>query len=167
MFQFQAASSQSDDFSGPKSDYTTYTNQSSYVEMSPQENICVPRGNFGEDPYMVMGRQKEKKEKRLKDFYDDTIFHLEQSQSSKEDKNNMLGNSFSTPKYPFKTMSMFRRGEDKGVDDFDPLCPTERRHYKKGNKHKGDYVFIDLGKNKDYLSMGKSGVWKSLSFYKK
>ena len=62
--------------------------------MSPQENICVPRGNFGEDPYMVMGRQKEQKEKRLKDFYDDTIFHLEQSHFSKEDKNNMLGNSF-------------------------------------------------------------------------
>ena len=41
---------------------------------------------------MVMDIQKEKKEKRLKDFYDDTIFHLEQSHSSKEDKNNMLGN---------------------------------------------------------------------------
>jgi len=135
--------------------------------MSPQENIFFPRRDFEDDPYMVMDQQKERRKKKERDSYDETIFHLEQSNSSKEDKNNLSGTSFPSQKYPFKTMSMFRRTEDKRADDFDPLGCADGRHYKKGNKHKGDYVFIDLGKNKDYVSMGKPGTWKSLSFYKK
>jgi len=161
--------SKSEGSPGAKSNYISqhpnysysYTNQSSYVEMSPQEENILPRAEFADDPYMVMDR-----EKREKHSFEDTIFHLEQSNHSKEDKT-VQGNYFLSETYLSKTMNMFRRNEDKSEDDFDPLSPCERRQYKKGNKHKGDYVFLDLGKNKDYVSMGKSGTWKSLSFYKK
>ena len=135
--------------------------------MSPQENNVFPIGNFENDPYMVMDHQKDTKKKRGRDSYDETIFHLEQSNSSKEEKNYLNHNSFYSQKYPFNPLSMFRRSEEKKVEEFEPQDAPERRRFKKGNKHKGDYVFIDLGKNKDYVSMGKSATWKSLSFYKK
>ena len=116
---------------------------------------------------MVMDHQKDIKRKKEKDSYEETIFHLEQSNSSKEDKNSLNYNSFYSQKYPFKPLSRFRRSEEKKVEEFEPIDAAERRRFKKGNKHKGDYVFIDLGKNKDYVSMGKSATWKSLAFYKK
>ena len=135
--------------------------------MSPQENNVFPIGNFENDSYMVMDHQKDTKNKGERESYDETIFHLEQSNSSKEDKNYLNHNSSYAQKYPFKPLSMFRRSAEKKVGEFEPLDATERRRFKKGNKHKGDYVFIDLGKNKDYVSMGKSATWKFLSFYKK
>ena len=135
--------------------------------MSPQENNVFQKRNFETDPYMVMDHQKDKKKEREKDSYDETIFHLEQSNSSKEDNKFFNHNYFHSQRYPFKPLSMFQRSEEKKVKEFEPLDTSERRRFKKGNKHKGDYVFIDLGKNKDYVSMGKSATWKSLSFYKK
>eukprot|EP00092_Neocalanus_flemingeri_P003399 GFUD01003641.1.p1 GENE.GFUD01003641.1~~GFUD01003641.1.p1 ORF type:complete len:247 (-),score=67.47 GFUD01003641.1:105-845(-) len=155
---------------GAKSDYnfrhSNYSNNSSYVEMSPQDtDTQVPSGSFGDDPYMVMDITREKREKQDKHSYEETIFHLEQSNTFKEGKNYLPDECVVSDKCINKTKSMFRRSEHKSEEDFDPLSSCERRQYKKGNKHKGDYVFIDLGKNKDYVNMGKT--WKSLTFYKK
>jgi len=51
------------------------------------------------------------------------------------------------------------------------LQMTERmgRHFKKGNKHKDDYVFFDFEKNKDYIDMGKARTkkWHFLDFRNK
>jgi len=40
------------------------------------------------------------------------------------------------------------------------------RSFKKGNKHKDDYVFFDFERNKDYMDMGKARTkkWHFLDF---
>ena len=62
------------------------------------------------------------------------------------------------------------------TDSISPLSVSDQRKYKKGNKHKGDYCFVDLG-----LESGSSGEqkkrsssfshsnrsWKTLTFNKK
>ena len=35
------------------------------------------------------------------------------------------------------------------------------RHFKKGNKHKDDYVFLDFEQNKDYVDVDKAKTKKS------
>ena len=55
-----------------------------------------------------------------------------------------------------------------------PLSADDKRKYKKGNKHKGDYCFVDLGlepapdkRRSSSFSCSQHKPWKTLTFNKK
>jgi len=135
------------------------SNESSYVEMSSQPQ----RKSVDEDHYMIMDRPSSKRDK--KDSCDDTIFDLETP--SKEEKLPNIGDSNLSHKYPFRTTSVFGRHTEMSGEGVDFIGVEERRRYKKGNKNRGDYVFLDLGKNKDLHGTNRRRTWKSLSFNNK
>ena len=123
--------------------------QSSYVEMTPEEMI-------GEqcDPYMRM-------EKLLEDNYihmekrkqsDDRMFYLETSDDFLEKDSCEDTHDYFVRKPSKMRHNLFYVGKQKSE-----IQMPERmgRHFKKGNKHKDDYVFFDFEKNKDYMDMGK------------
>ena len=79
-----------------------------------------------------------------------------------------------SPQHQWRLHQMYKGRHQ--TDSISPLSVSDQRKYKKGNKHKGDYCFVDLG-----LESGSSGEqkkrsssfshsnrsWKTLTFNKK
>ena len=132
--------------------------QSAYVEMNPEDMIgtnCVPYMRV-EDNYIHMEKRKQS---------DDRMFYLETSDDFLE-KNSSIGTNDYSVKKPTKMRnSLSFVGKHKSE-----LQMPERmgRHFRKGNKHKEDYVFFDFERNKDYMDMGKARTkkWHFLDFRK-
>ena len=60
-------------------------------------------------------------------------------------------------KTPKRKKNLFQIG--KGKSELQ-INESVGRQFKKGNKHKDDYVFFDFEKNKDYVDMGKAKTKK-------
>jgi len=130
--------------------------QSAYVEMSPEDMIGTKC-----DPYMRMEENYIHMEKRKQS--DDRMFYLETSEDFLE-KNSSMGTPDYLVKKPSKRKhSLFYVGKCKSE-----LQMPERmgRYFRKGNKHKDDYVFFDFERNRDYMDMGNARTkkWHFLDF---
>eukprot|EP00092_Neocalanus_flemingeri_P007857 GFUD01008482.1.p1 GENE.GFUD01008482.1~~GFUD01008482.1.p1 ORF type:complete len:423 (-),score=109.98 GFUD01008482.1:42-1310(-) len=130
---------------------------SSYVEMNAGEALSIERTSTSDqDPYMRMEEFLENSYlhmERKKNFDPDKMFYLDQEQSLVTKQK----------KLPKRKNNWLHKGKDNGE-----LLMQESlaRQYKRGNKHKDDYVFFDFEQNKDYVDMGKAKTkkWQFFDF---
>jgi len=133
--------------------------QSSYVEMNPEEMFTK------DDPYM-----------KIENFLENGYLHMQKGEDADAKlypQENPASSHFAHPsreafeylmkKPPKRKHNLFHFGKHKGELQ---MNESMGRHFKKGNKHKDDYVFFDLQKNKDYMDMGsaKTKKWHFLDF---
>ena len=133
---------------------------SSYVEMDPEgmfegeEDPYMRVENFTEDNYLHMERMKKSKE---------PVFDMETPNIDPSNYLSMTSSDLLGKKPPKRKNNLFQI--EKGKSELQ-LNGSNERQFKKGNKHKDDYVFFDFEKNKDYVDMGKAKTkkWQFLDF---
>ena len=123
--------------------------------MDPGEVLSTERTmTSNEDPYMRMGDFLNNRNLHLerKKKSDDSIFLLEDCHGIQQISPFLMPCDLLGKKPPKRKNNLFQTGKGKGE-----LLEQESmgRHFKKGNKHKDDYVFFDFEQNKDYVDMGK------------
>ena len=108
---------------------------------------------------------------------EEPIFHLEQMTIPKDDLE--LSLPVTKPLNFTKSPSCNKEEFTGNCDSISPLSQEDQRKYKKGNKHKGDYCFVDLGLGEDKVgsqaqadkkrssSFSNHRSWKTLTFNKK
>ena len=161
----------------------------SYMSMTLKKEPA--RRSFSEDPYMRMsedpymrmsdpGARKQsegssymsmnihsmpKKSRRRQS--DDQMFQLEGSPKSPEPKSPEPPESYSDKTFPRrkKKINIFNRTPESSERNCDILNGSLTRPFKKGNKHKDDYVYVDFEKQ-NYMDMAQNGSnkWKFLNF---
>ena len=148
---------------------------SSYVEMCPPR---VPVSHVSQtslsDSYMVMDTTAHRRRhtfnklkylpepsyrRRFSDDDGEEIFHFDEPSTTK----------------PIQ-ISQKSSGKNVKTDSISPLSQEDQKKYRKGNKHKGDYCFVDLGfgegasgatEKKRSSSFSNNRSWKTLTFNKK
>jgi hypothetical protein len=110
--------------------------------------------NFTENNYLHMERKKKSEE---------PLFHSENHQKDPADYTTMTTSDLLGKKPPKRKNNLFQIGNGKSEIQ---MNESNGRQFKKGNKHKDDYVFFDFEKNKDYVDMGKAKTkkWQFLDF---
>jgi len=136
-----------------------------YVEMSPGHvNSMSTKNRFGEEPYMCMNdivaRDTQGKGGYSRKFSEEQIFSFEQGSPPQKEFPNVKN---IVPEY----VSSTRKGTYFSMGD--GTMSMERglsRLHRKGNKHKGDYVFLDF-ERQNYVDMQQLGSkkWKFLTLY--
>ena len=141
---------------------TRKESQSSYVEMNPEvmltkDDPYMKMEAFLENGYLHMQRGKEENAKSV------SIGNLE-GKTQAHTLSEIPGLYVKKPSK--RKHNLFHFGTHKGELQ---MHESMGRHFKKGNKHKDDYVFFDLQKNKDYMDMGsaKTKKWHFLDFRNK
>jgi len=138
-----------------------YNSQSSYVEMAPgcghSSSQPIPSQSYvmmearlprlTQPPASTLRREAEADT-------EEPIFHLEQMGAVKGDTEPPLELPSPCDQW---SLHQLHRGRQQ-TDSISPLSLSDQRKYKKGNKHKGDYCFVDLG-----LESGSSGEQKKRS----
>ena len=125
--------------------------------MTSDQDPYMRMEDFLENSYLHMERKKRS--------HDDQIFHLEESHSHATKHNSpfLIPRDLLGTKHPKRKNNLLQAGIERGE-----LLMQESlgRQYKKGNKHKDDYVFFDFEQNKDYVDMGKAKTkkWQFLDF---
>merc|ERR1719410_2794780 len=145
-----------------------YNSQSSYVEMAPgcvhSSSQPIPTQSFSADSYIMMeagARLPRRTQVPASNWRtepetetEEPIFHLEQMGTVKGDCDDPP--ELPSPQHQWSLHQMYKGRHQ--TDSISPLSVSDQRKYKKGNKHKGDYCFVDLG-----LESGSSGEQKKRS----
>jgi len=108
------------------------TSQSSYVEMNPAEED-VTSSTWDNDPYMKMSKIYPSSSVGKTSFFENDPYNIDTR------KNSSIFN-FAEKRLNLKP----QKNESLG------------RHYKKGNKHRDDYVFLDFETNKDCVDLNST-----------
>ena len=108
--------------------------------------------NFPENDYLHMEKKNRSEE---------PLFHFKNHQRDPANYLSMTSSELSGKKAPKRKNNLFEKGKNELQ-----LNESIGRQFKKGNKHKDDYVFFDFEKNKDYVDMGKAKTkkWQFLDF---
>jgi len=153
----------------PSQDRSRNQSQSSYVEMNPADDLStelIRTTTSAQDPYMRMEEFLENSYHQMeRKPEDDPIFHLEHNQTQRSKQSHLfpMPHDLLSKKPPKRKNNLLEAG--KGTAEL--LQESLGRRFKKGNKHKNDYVFFDFEQNKDYVDMqgkAKTKKWHFLDF---
>ena len=89
---------------------------------------------------------------------EESLFHLENHQRDPDNNLSMTSSYLHGKKAPKRKNNLFQIG--KGKSELQLRNEIIGGQFKKGNKHKDDYMFFDFEKNKDYVDMGKAKTKK-------
>jgi len=132
---------------------------SSYVEMNPGEASPNPATMvISDDPYM-----------KMEDFLDNSYPPLKPNNKLKDGSQSnsvSLSCENALKNTPKRKTNLLQAEKDKRQV---MIREGMTRQYKKGNKHKDDYVFFDFEQNRDYVDMDKAKTkkWQFLDFKRK
>merc|ERR1719500_825739 len=123
-----------------------------------------------EDPYMPMSTHTLPKKSRRRQSEQEAMFQLDTDMPSTSGKvvhspDHQVSYSEKTFPRRKRRINIFNRTSEDGDRNNQILNGSLVRPFRKGNKHKDDYVFVDFEKQ-NYMNMASSGSnkWKFLNF---
>ena len=123
-----------------------------------------------EDPYMPMSTHTLPKKSRRRQSEQEAMFQLDTDLPSTSGKvvhspDHQVSYSEKTFPRRKRRINIFNRTSEDGDRNNQILNGSLVRPFRKGNKHKDDYVFVDFEKQ-NYMNMASSGSnkWKFLNF---
>jgi hypothetical protein len=160
-----------------------YMNMARVRLVAPSRSLSVsedPYMRMSEDPYMRMSESVPRK--MSEDSYMPMSIRTLPKKSRRESEDQMFQLDVSPGKSPChqpsqaaytektfprrkKKINIFNRTHEDGERNNQILNGSLMKPFKKGNKHRDDYVYVDLEKQ-NYMNMSQSGSnkWKFLNF---
>ena len=139
--------------------YMRMSEEDPYMRMTDASSPPKPEEN---DSYCSMTNHTLPKKSRRQS--EEPVFHLDESPIR------IPASSYSDKTFPMrkKKMNIFHRTPEAGERNRHILNGSLMKPFKKGNKHKDDYVYVDFEKQ-NYMDMAQSGSnkWKFLNFTSK